>query len=77
MRKVEYSTLFLYNISGDCMNIIVKCFKHFHLVNKHRLGKASLKDEYLIAGDVNKDGKVDIRDILQINKYRLNKINLL
>ena len=33
-----------------------------------------LVDEYLLAGDVNKDGKVDLKDILQINKFRLGKI---
>ena len=32
------------------------------------------ENEYLKAGDVTGDGKVDIQDILKINKYRLNKI---
>ena len=64
-------------VKGDANGDGNADIKDILLANKHRLGKASLKDEYLIAGDVNKDGKVDIRDILQINKYRLNKINLL
>ena len=44
-------------------------------INKHRLNKGNLENEYLKAGDVNGDGKVDIQDILKINKYRLNKIS--
>ena len=46
-------------------------------INKHRLNKAQLTNEYLEAGDVNKDGKVDIKDLLQINKFRLGKIDTL
>ena len=44
-------------------------------INKHRLNKANLVDEYLLAGDVNRDGNADLRDILQINKFRLGKID--
>ena len=44
-------------------------------INKHRLNKTKLENEYLKAGDVTGDGKVDIQDILKINKYRLNKIS--
>ncbi|MBR3249727.1 MAG: hypothetical protein IKF83_03390 [Clostridia bacterium] len=44
-------------------------------INKHRLNKVKLIDEFLKAGNVNNDEAVDIRDILQINKYRLGKIN--
>lgn len=44
-------------------------------INKHRLNKGKLENEYLKAGDVTGDGKVDIQDILKINKYRLNKIS--
>ena len=46
-------------------------------VNKYRLNKAQLADEYLLAGDVTGDGKVDIYDILKMNKFRLKKINSL
>ena len=44
-------------------------------INKHRLDKVILEDEYFEAADVIRDGKADIKDILQLNKYRLNKIN--
>jgi len=46
-------------------------------INKHRLKKHQLENEYCDAADVNKDNKVDIQDILKINKYRLNIINIL
>ena len=46
-------------------------------INKHRLNKVNLENEYLNAGDVDGDGVVDIKDILQINKFRLGKINSL
>ena len=47
------------------------------LINKYRLNKIKLDDEYLQAGDVNNDDIVDIKDILQINKFRLGKIKKL
>lgn len=31
----------------------------------------------VVTGDVNEDGKADIKDILQINKHRLNKVKLM
>ena len=50
-------------------------FKDILLINKHRLNKSNLEEEYLLAGDVNEDGEADFKDILQINKFRLGKIN--
>ena len=46
-------------------------------INKHRLNKALLTNERLLAGDVDNNNKVDIDDILRINKFRLGKINVL
>ena len=43
-------------------------------INKHRLEKAELNTIQLLAGDVNKDQKVDINDIFRINKYRRGTI---
>ena len=49
--------------------------------NKIKTGQALIVGEKTytleVTGDVNKDGKVDIKDILQLNKYRLGKINSL
>ena len=44
------------------------------VMNKHRLNKKILEGEYLVAGDVTGDNKINIRDIVKVNKYRLNKI---
>ncbi len=46
-------------------------------INKHRLNKVKLQEEYLKAGELNGDNKVDFRDMLRINKFRLNKIESL
>lgn len=46
-------------------------------MNKHRLDKSKLKNEYFKAGDINEDGTVDIKDILQVNKFRLEKVDSL
>ena len=46
-------------------------------INKHRLNKALLTNERLLAGNVDNNNKVDIDDILRINKFRLGKINVL
>lgn len=46
-------------------------------INKHRLNKLKLENEFLLAGDVNDDKEADFNDILQINKYRLEKIQIL
>ena len=40
-------------------------------INKQRLNNGKLTNEYLLAGDVNEDGKTNINDIFEINKYRL------
>ncbi len=44
-------------------------------INKHRLNKQLLKNEFLKAGYVDKGERSDIKDLLRINKYRLGKIN--
>lgn len=49
-------------------------FKDMVSMNKHRLNKQKLEDEYLIAGDITEDNEVDFKDIVKLNKYRLNKI---
>jgi len=43
-------------------------------INKHRLNKVKLQGEYLKVGEINGDSKVDFKDMLRINKFRLNKI---
>ena len=62
-------------ITGDTNGDGEADIKDILQINKHRLNKAKLTNEYLTAGDVNEDGEVDIKDILQINKYRLGKIS--
>lgn len=44
-------------------------------INRHRLNKLQLTNEFLKAGCVDEDEKSDIKDILTINRYRLGKIN--
>ena len=36
----------------------------------------SLEYTLIVTGDTNNDGKVDLQDILQMNKHRLNKTSL-
>ena len=71
--KVSYTLV----VKGDCNGDGQVNIQDILSINKHRLEKVQLKDEYLTASDVNEDSKADIRDILQINKYRLEKINKL
>lgn len=46
-------------------------------LNLHRLSKKTLSGKEFEASDVNRDGKVDIKDIMRINLYRLGKITTL
>ena len=69
----EYSLV----VKGDTTGDGRADLKDILLINKHRLNKANLENEYLDAGDVNGDRVVDIKDILQINKFRLGKVNIL
>lgn len=62
-------------IIGDCNGDGNADLKDILAINKHRLNKVKLKNEYLIAGDSNEDEKCDLKDILRINKFRLGKIN--
>ena len=70
---IEYTIIVIGDTTGDGQADI----KDILSINKHRLNKVKLENEYLQAGDVNNDGTADIKDILQINKYRLGKINSL
>jgi len=49
-------------------------FKDIVLMNRHRLHKVTLSEEYIMAGDVTEDDTVDFKDIVQVNRYRLRKI---
>lgn len=72
-KKQEFIAIVAGDANGDGkadLNDILK-------INKHRLKKALLENEYLLAGDVNQDNKADLNDILRINKYRLKKIEQL
>lgn len=60
-------------LKGDTNADNVIDFMDILAINKHRLGKAQLTGDNLIAADVNEDGNIDFMDILQINKYRLGK----
>lgn len=64
-------------VTGDADGDGQADIKDILSINKHRLKKASLALEYLLAADVNDDEKADIKDILQINKFRLGKIQTL
>lgn len=61
-------------VKGDCNGDGQANLQDILLINKHRLNKTQLKNEYLTAGDTDEDGKVEIKNILKLNKYRLNKI---
>ena len=69
--KISYTLI----VKGDSNGNGKTDLQDILAINKHRLNKVQLQDEYLTASDVNNDGKADVRDILQINKYRLDKIN--
>ena len=47
------------------------------IINKCRLHRHTLDRVYFLAGDVNGDGKLDIKDIVKINRYKLHKITAL
>lgn len=64
-------------IKGDTNGDGVADLKDILQINKHRLNKSLLINEFLFAGDVNFDNAVDLKDLLQINKFRLGKINTL
>ena len=40
------------------------------------LNNQQLKYAIVVTGDTNSDGRADIKDILAINKHRLNKVSL-
>lgn len=73
--KMENEKVYTIIINGDTTSDGKADIRDILAINKHRLNKASLNEEYLEAADVNGDGKADIRDILQINKFRLGKIS--
>ena len=64
-------------IKGDTDGDGDATFNDILQINKHRLNKASLQNEYLKAADLTADGIADFMDILQINKYRLGKTDSL
>ena len=78
--KIEVKTkceekVFTLIVKGDANGDGKADLKDILLINKHRLNKVNLVNEYLLAGDVTEDQKTDIKDILQINKFRLGKMN--
>ena len=66
---------FIIVVKGDTNGDGESNLKDLLQVNKHRLNKVQLKDEFLLAGDVTGDNIVDLKDLLKINKFRLGKIN--
>ena len=66
-----YTIVVAGDVNGDGKTDIKDILK----INKHRLNKIKLTDEYLIAADTDYNDKADIKDILKINKYRLRKID--
>lgn len=71
--KINY----LISVKGDANNDGHADMRDILTINKHRLNKVKLVNEYFEAGDVNNDNVVDIRDINQINKFRLGKVKVL
>lgn len=71
--KMENGKMYTLIVKGDCNGDGQAELKDILAINKHRLNKTKLTDEYLQAADVTGDGKVELKDILQINKYRLGK----
>ena len=74
-KKGEEIKTFNIVVIGDANGDAEVDLKDFLVINKHRLNKTNLTNEFLLAGDVNFDGQADLKDILQINKFRLGKIN--
>lgn len=66
-----YTIIVLGDCNGDAKSDIMDIFE----INKHRLNKVSLLNEFLLAGDVTGDGKSNLDDIFKINKFRLNRID--
>ena len=64
-------------IAGDVTGDGNADFKDIVALNRHKLKKNILKDEYLLAGDVTGDGLVDFKDIVKVNRFKLNKITTL
>ena len=75
--QVSNGESYIIIVTGDADGDGQADIKDILAINKHRLKKASLALEYLLAADVNDDEKADIKDILQINKFRLGKIQIL
>jgi len=61
-------------VSGDVTGDGKADFKDIVLINRYRLHKTTLANEYLMAGEVTGDNKVDFKDIVKINRFRLHKI---
>ena len=68
---------FIIAVKGDTNGDGISDLNDILEINKHRLNKALLTNERLLAGNVDNNNKVDIDDILRINKFRLGKINVL
>ena len=66
---------FVFVVKGDVDGNGIVDINDIMQINKHRLNKIILKDEYYLAANVIKDNTLDLKDILQINKFRLGKIN--
>ena len=75
--KLEDNKEYTLVVTGDSNGDGEADIKDILAINKHRLNKAQLTNEYLEASDVNEDGVANIKDILQINKFRLGKISVL
>jgi Ca2+-binding EF-hand superfamily protein len=61
-------------VNGDVNGDGKVDFKDLIAVNKHRLNKEKLQNEFFEAGDIQKDNNVDFKDLIKINKFRLSKI---
>ena len=72
--KIEDDKIYTIIVIGDANGDGKADIQDIFAINKHRLNKANLTGEYLLASDVNEDGETDFKDILQINKFRLGKI---
>jgi len=75
--KTQSGENYIIIVTGDSTGDGEADIKDILAINKHRLNKANLVEEFLEAADVNGDGESDIKDILQINKFRLGKISTL
>jgi len=65
-------------VKGDVNSDGYADFKDIATINKHRLGKNTIQEVYLLrAANVEEDEEVDFKDIVKINKFRLEKITKL